>query len=70
MTPKKLNPAARGAGRAPECRLLASFDTPENTTTSSLHAMRVAHLARRYALPPRAAGLLASLVFSNTEAAR
>ncbi len=69
MTKKRETPPV-GTGGARECLRLGSFDSPENITTPALHAMRVAHLARRYQIDAAVANVVAALIFETAERTR
>jgi hypothetical protein len=66
MAQKSKNPPAGGARRARKCDRLAAYHASEhNSAFSSIQSLRVAHLARRFALPQALAAAVASLVYGE-----
>jgi hypothetical protein len=65
MASKKSNPVAGGGG-ARECLQLAGVDVPENKPSQiELQGFRAAFLARRFALAPAMARVVAELNFGE-----
>jgi hypothetical protein len=64
MASKTSKPAASGADRPRNCDHVGALIGSENTLPAiHLQARRVAHLARRFRLPPIAAGVVAALAW-------
>ena len=68
MASKRESPATRVACRARKCFAVAAIVSENRTTDSNLQEHRAAWLARRFAISPDLAILLASLALGEARA--